>query len=318
MGYAGAMKTTTRQLQVFDAVAAHGSVTAAAQALGMSQSAASGALADLQVILRRPLFAHAPGRPLQITDEGKRLRPIVRSLLSEIADLERAAEPGELAGTLHIGATLMVAETVLPRLCIDFMAMHPQVRVDVMAGPLADLIERITRFEIETALIEEFPQVEGVELVPWRTDELVLVATPDHPLADRKGLALADLAGARWCLREATSAITGRVRYLLHEPVGQLDIAFQSTSNWAVRHAVIAGGGIGCLSRVLVQHDIDHQRLVMLDVPDFSFTRAISLARPRGLWRSRLVQAFDQFLLARDRVPLEPPIASDGAVRKPA
>jgi len=304
------MKTTTRQLQVFDAVAAHGSVTAAAQALGMSQSAASGALADLQVILRRPLFAHSPGRPLQITDEGKRLRPIVRSLLSEIDDLERAAQPTELSGTLHIGATLMIAETVLPRLCVEFMECHPLVRISVDAAPLGELIERITRFELETALIEEFPQVEGVELLPWQTDELVLVATPDHPLAGRRGLALADLAGIRWCLREATSAITGRLRYLLHEHVGQLDIAFQSTSNWAVRHAVIAGGGVGCLSQVLVQNDIDNGRLVTLDVPAFTFTRAVSLARPRGLWRSPLVQAFDEFLLAHERAPLEPPIPS--------
>ena len=64
------MKITLRQLQVFDAVAALGSVTAAAARLNMSQSAASTALSDLQIVLQRPLFAHARGRPLQITDEG--------------------------------------------------------------------------------------------------------------------------------------------------------------------------------------------------------------------------------------------------------
>ena len=299
MGYGPAMKVTLRQLQVFDAVAAHGSVTAAAQAIGMSQSAASSALSDLQIILRRPLFAHAPGRPLQITDEGRRLRPIVRSLLSEIEDVERAESPAALSGTLVVGATLMIAETVLPRLCIEFMELHPGVKIRVDAEPLAELIGRLTRFELETALIEEFPDVEGVELLPWRTDELVLVAIPDHPLARRRNLAPGDLAGARWCMREATSAITGLVRYHLHQHVGQLDVGFESTSNWAVRHAVIAGGGIGCLSRVLVQFDLDNGRLVELDVPEFRFTRALSLARPRHIWRSRLVRTFDEFLLSR-------------------
>ena len=299
MGYGPAMKITLRQLQVFDAVAAHGSVTAAAQAIGMSQSAASGALSDLQIILRRPLFAHAPGRPLQITDEGRRLRPIVRSLLSEIEDVERAESPAALTGTLVVGATLMIAETVLPRLCIEFMELHPGVKIRVDAEPLAELIARLTRFELETALIEEFPDVEGVELLPWRTDELVLVAIPDHPLARRRNLAPGDLAGARWCMREATSAITGLVRYHLHQHVGQLDVAFESTSNWAVRHAVIAGGGIGCLSRVLVQFDLDNGRLIEIDVPEFRFTRALSLARPRHVWRSRLVRTFDAFLLSQ-------------------
>ena len=71
------MKLTLRQLRVFDAVAASGSVTRAADKLNMSQSAASAALSDLQIVLRRPLFAHAKGRPVEITEEGRRLQPIV-------------------------------------------------------------------------------------------------------------------------------------------------------------------------------------------------------------------------------------------------
>ena len=293
------MKVTLRQLQVFDAVAAFGSVTAAAATLGMSQSAASSALSDLQIILRRPLFAHARGRPLQITDEGKRLRPIVHSLLSEILDIEHNDGQAGLAGTLVIGATLMIAETVLPRLCIEFMDLHPGVKIRVEAGAVGDLFEGLGRFELETALIENVPDVEGIELITWRTDELVLVTVPDHPLAQRRNLGLRDLAGARWCAREANSSISSRLRDLLHAHVGQLDVTFESTSNWAVRHAVIAGGGLGCLSRVLVQFDLDNGRLVELDVPEFRFTRALSLARPRHIWRSRLASAFDAFLLAR-------------------
>src|ERR1700758_2229062 len=98
------MKVTLRQLAIFDAVATLGSVTGAANKLGMSQSAASNALTDLQIVLRRPLFAHAKGRALQITEEGRRLRPIVRSLLSEVQDLE-AGQETPLTGTLVIGAT---------------------------------------------------------------------------------------------------------------------------------------------------------------------------------------------------------------------
>ncbi len=59
-----------------------------------------------------------------------------------------------------------------------------------------------------------------------------------------------------------------------------------------------AGGGIGCLSKTLVQPDLDAGRLIQLDVTDFSYIRPISLARPRNVWRSRLVTKFDEFLLA--------------------
>lgn len=298
MGYGDVMKVTLRQLQVFDSVAAMGSVTAAAASLGMSQSAASLALADLQIILKRQLFAHSKGRPLQITDEGKRLRPIVRSLLSEILDIERSGAQAELSGTLVIGATLMIAETVLPKFCTEFMKLHSAVRVRVEIASVDELYRRLCRYELETALIEGFPDLEGIEMVPWWSDEWVLVVAPDHPLAQRGPLRLCDLAEARWCTREAQSGISARLRYLLQDHIVRLDVAFESPSNWAVRHAVITGGGIGCLPHPLVKFDLQVGRLVQLDVPEFRCASALSLARPHNIWRSQLVREFDTFLLA--------------------
>ncbi len=293
------MKVTLRQLQVFDTVATLGSVTRAAVKLNMSQSAASSALTDLQIILGRPLFAHVKGRPLQITDEGKRLQPLVRSALGEITAIEGSPSDAPLSGRLVVGSTAMIAETVLPQLCIEFMELHPEVRIMVQAESVGDLFERLQRFELETALIEIFPDMEGIDLTKWRTDELILVVAPSHPLAGRRGLTIPDLAGYKWCSREQYSSTSARLRYMLHEQLGQLPIAFESTSNWAVRHAVIAGGGIGCMSRSLVDFDIGNGRLCRLDVTDFVYTRALSLARPRAIWRGRLARAFDEFLLER-------------------
>ncbi|CAN7623392.1 LysR family transcriptional regulator [Phenylobacterium sp. LjRoot225] len=300
------MKVTLRQLEIFDAVATLGSVTSAANKLGMSQSAASNALTDLQIVLRRPLFAHAKGRPLQITEEGRRLRPVVRSLLSEVHDLESGLET-PLGGTLVVGATEMIAETLLPALCVEFLRLHPGVQIKVEAASATELFERLSRFELETALIEIFPDVAGLELTRWRTDELWLVAAPSHPLATREGLTIADLAGTVWCSREADSTVSARLRYMLHEKVGQIETAFEATSNAAVRLAVIAGGGVGCLSKGIVQPDIEAGRLVRLEVSDFHFTRALSLARPRDVWRSRLTATFDRFILERGEDPRPEP-----------
>lgn len=292
------MKVKIRQLQVFDAVATQGSVTAAADSLNMSQSAASSALTDLQLILGRNLFAHAKGRPLQITDEGRRLQPQIRSILREIENVESNDEATPISGTLVVGATAMIAETDLPRLSIEFMRRHPEVRVRVISESARSLCERLARFELETALIEIFPEMDGIELTRWDSDELLLVVTPDHPLATRSHLEISDLKGWDWCMREAHSSVAARLRYMLHQEIGQLSVAFESTSNWAVRHAVIAGGGIGCLSRRLVQFDLDRGWLVALDVRGFSFTRALSIARPKNFRRTRLVETFEEFALS--------------------
>lgn len=290
------MKITLKQLEIFDAVATLGSVTGAAAKLGMSQSAVSEALTDLQVILRRPLFISARGRKLQITEEGRRLRPHVRSLVAEAQEIEAGVD-GPLHGTLQIGASAMIAETTLPDICVRFRELHPDVRIMVQSATAGELFESLARFELETALIEYFPDVEGLELTRWRTDELWLVVAPSHPLAGREALKLADLAGFPWCAREPHAAITSSLRVLLHEQLGQVEYGFVATSNWAVRRAAIAGGGIACLSRTMVEYDVGRGVLVRLNVTDFRFTRALSLARPKGAWRSRLAQTFDAFLL---------------------
>src|ERR1700712_1774894 len=164
------MKLTLRQLRIFDAVAASGSITKAAEKLNRSQSPASRALGDLQIILHRPLFAHAKGRPVEITDEGKRLQPIVKSLLGKLQDLEHEDREAPLNGMLVIGATALIAETVLPRVCVDFMQLYPAVQIRIEAESARNLLDRLTRFELETALIDMLPKIDGIELTHWRTD----------------------------------------------------------------------------------------------------------------------------------------------------
>lgn len=290
------MKITLKQCEVFDAVASHGSVTNAARHLGMSQSAVSSTLKDLQIILKRTLFVHGEGRRLVITDEGKKLRTRIRSLLVGAREIEMEAQ-APLDGILNIGASASIAETILPRICIRFLEKYPGVRLHILAATAGELFQDLTHFQLETAIIEYFPDVEGLELTPWRTDELWLVAAPGHVLAGRQGLKLTDLRGMAWCAREAHSSITSRLRVYVHEHVGQMHTPFVVTSNQAVRLATMEGGGIACLPRVMVEDDIARGLLVRLDVGDFRFTRQLSLARPKVKLRSRLASAFDDFVL---------------------
>jgi DNA-binding transcriptional LysR family regulator len=291
------MKVTLRQLQVFDAVTTFGSVLRAADKLGMSQSAASHALKELEADLGRPLFAHAPGRPLQITAEGRRLKPMVRSLLEQAEELER--DPGKaLRGRLVVGATALVAETVLPKLCVQFRQAHPEVEIVIKIASGGDLLLMLGHMELETALMEYGSHQPDVELTKWRTEELWLVVAPSHPLAAAGKLSLPDLAGHFWCSREPLASTAVRLRVLFPEDLGILPAAIEVNSDHAVRLAAIEGGGIACLSDALVREDVEAGRLVRLHVAGFDLTRAISLARPKGLWRRPLAAAFDNFLLA--------------------
>src|SRR3546814_4727335 len=142
------MKLTIRQLRVLEAVATSGSVTKAAQRLNVTQSAASMALTDAQIVLGRTVFARSKGRKLEITDEGRRLLPLVKSILGMLEDLEGPEAEAELSGNLVIGASPLIAETVLPQLCADFMLLYPRAHIQVEVETARNLIERLTRFEI--------------------------------------------------------------------------------------------------------------------------------------------------------------------------
>lgn len=293
------MKVTLRQLEVFDAVARLGSLSSAAERLGMSQSAASAAINDLQIVLGRTLFSHAKGRALQITEEGKRIQISIRAVLSSVRDMELAPE-AQLQGKIVLGATAMIAERILPAICADFLKLYPDVEIRIEISPSIDLFDRLSRLELEAALIENCPEVEGIELTNWRSDELWLVVSPQHSLAERLDLTLGALVGERWCMREPRSTTASRLRWLLHEELGQLPIAIQSSSNELLRRAAIDGAGIACLSRYLVEEDIDAGRLIRLKVANFSYSRILSLARPRNMSRGQLAVSFDNFLLSHD------------------
>ena len=294
------MKITFRQLQVFDAAATLGSVVRAAEKIGMSQSAASIALRDLQIVLQYPLFNHVKGQSLKLTKEGHRLKPLIRSLLTMANYVENYPED-VMQGTLLVGATDLIGETILPEICASFMKLYPSVKIKIQMGGFGEVLTSLQRMELDTALFEYSPDDPEIELISWRTEELWLVAAPDHPLAGRRDLKISDLAHVSWCARDAKSSTSLRLKAMFS--INQQPASIEAASDHAVRLATIAGAGIACLSSGLIEADIVAGKLVKLDVEGFKFPRTLSLARPKGVWRSPLVKAFDAFLLERGTVP---------------
>src|SRR4051795_8562659 len=101
------MRYTLRQLEVFLAVARDESVSRAAEALAMSQSAASGSLADLERQFEVRLFDRV-GKRLQLSALGQALRAQAEATLEQARALERALESESAVGRLRIGATLTI------------------------------------------------------------------------------------------------------------------------------------------------------------------------------------------------------------------
>lgn len=301
------MKLTLRQLQVFDAVATHGSVTSAAQHLGMSQSTVSSTLKDLQIVLQRPLFSPHKGRHIRMTDEGRRLRASIRSALTGVEEIAREAS-GLLEGQITIGATELATETLLPGLCVRFRKLYPDVRINIETGVAKHLFEKVGQLDLDTAIIEIYPEigvrtifanVPELEIMRWLRDDLWILVSADHPLAGRGPVDMAELADWPWCVREPDSTYSHMLQSLFGPIRGRLDQGVVCNSDKALRLMAIAGGGIVCLSSRMVAEDVASGRLARLEVGNFEFHRHLCLVRPRGMRRRRIAQEFDDLLLAQ-------------------
>jgi len=281
-----------RQLEVFAAVATHGSVRVAAEQLHLTQPAASMALAELERRLDIVLFDRAQRR-LHLNARGRALLPLAREVLLRLQEIERhdSSAMMTLSGELRIGTSNTVGNYRIGELLGSFVAAHPQVAVRLTVGNTAAVLAQLRDYVLDAACVEGTVADAALETIPWREDALAVCARPDHPLARRKRLRAANFAGARWILREPGSATRVLAeRALAQLPAGETVLELDQTE--AIKQAVVAGLGIACLPAVAVRDSVAAGRLVMLATPFLELRRTLQLVVGRGRYRGALLDAF--------------------------
>jgi DNA-binding transcriptional LysR family regulator len=267
------MQITIRQLEIFAAIYQEGTITGAARRIGLSQAATSQSLAELENQLQRRLFDRK-GRRIAGNAAGRELLPAAIQVLDRVRDIEAGAGRRGLDARLY--ASLTVANYMLPALIARFARRHPDARFHVAVGNTDHVVQSVQQFESDAGWIEGFSRHPDLEAFPWREDKLTIIAAAGHPLAGRRASASA-LAEARWVLRERGSgtravfeeAIKGRFR-LYYVPVELGGIG-------AVKRAVMAGAGLGCLSYSAVEPELKTGQLRRVYAPWLDLRRQITL-----------------------------------------
>jgi DNA-binding transcriptional LysR family regulator len=275
------LRLTLRQWQVALAVADAGTTTAAGAQLGLSQSAVSAALNELEHQLPRPLFDRV-GRGLLLNAYGRALLDPVRALLRAAGDLEAVAGVGLADDAprplrLRIGASTTIGNYLLPARVAALLATQPQSRVDLWIGNSAEVVARVQRLDVDVGLIEGPCHVSGLDVQPWQRDTLVIVAAATTRLPPCMDVAA--LRAARWLLREPGSGTREAVEQGLLPHLHQFGAAMELGSTESIKQAAAAGLGLACLSRHAVADLLALGTLqeVRTDLPPLS----------RQLWRVR-------------------------------
>lgn len=284
---------TLRQLECFVAVAETGSLSAAATALHLSDSAVSGAVTELERSLDARLTIRRKAHGVVLTPSGRYVLDHARGILRSARDLSlHAADAGaELRGTLMLGSYVTLAPTVLARLIDAYAARHPAVELDFLDGGQMQMHDYAASGRVDLAITYDFGLPSGLASLPLYDATPCAVLAADHPLAGRDSLTLTELAVEPMILLDVH---TSRENTLSMFSEAGLEPAIRfRTSNYEVTRSLVARG-MGYA--ILVQQPADSRsyegrELVVLPLDPEPRPVGVSLVWPRDTKPSQAAQA---------------------------
>jgi DNA-binding transcriptional LysR family regulator len=264
---------TLEQLRIFIEVAERGHVTRAAEALGMSQSAASAAVAALESSYQTKLFDRV-GRGIQLTEVGRTFLREARAVLDRASMARSVLQDlaGGPAGPVSIAASQTIATYWLPRRLADFHSANPAVQLNVVIRNTHDVETAVVEGEANVGLVEGPTQHPALMRTQIDHDHLVLVVSPNHKTLPLTRSGRLDLRAITWVAREAGSGTRRALEDLASREglsFDALNVSLVLPSNEAVREAIEAGAGATIISRHVVASAISAGALkaIPVDLP---------------------------------------------------
>lgn len=277
---------TVRQLQFFMALARRKSFSRAAAECLVSQSTLSSAIKELEGVLGCQLVDRST-RAFALTPAGEDAAARAARILAMTEDLARSAAARKpLEGTFHLGVIPTIAPFLLhvaaPRLKQTFPKLELYLREDLTAA----LIERLSAGLIDAAVLAFPYDVGGAEIIDIGEDRFWFAAAPDHPLADKKSIALKDLEGENLLLLEDGHCLRDQAIDACNLRRPGSAAAFGATSLFTLAQMVKAGLGATLLPAMAVSAGLASSAgLKAIPFADPAPTRRIGLAWRKGSGR---------------------------------
>ncbi len=185
----------TFHLQTFLAVVDAGNYTAAAELLHMSQPAVSQQIRALEEQLGNVRLFRRVGQRMVPTHAGEELLAVARELvaLAERAEQNIRALRGQISGRVVIGCTSNSGEHILPPLLSTFHSLFPTVAMSVQVASSETLLDALTSQQVSLVLIEEQQRRRGWESRVLGSEDLTLLAPPDHELTQAESVVTTSL-----------------------------------------------------------------------------------------------------------------------------
>jgi DNA-binding transcriptional LysR family regulator len=293
-----------RRLQVFYTVAKQLSFTKAAEQLFMTQPAVTFQVKQLEEQYNTRLFERNHGR-IALTPAGRIVMDYAERVLAlnEEMDTRVAELTGAVTGPLLLGASMTIAEYILPKILGEFKAAHPEVHTHLTVGNSEMIVSRVADHALDVGLIESPSYLPTLQNEICCEDELVIICAPEHALARRKTVRAQELAALPWVRREVGSGTREFTDNYLREcgvTPEDLEVIMELGSPEAIKGVVETGIAIAVLSRATVVKELVLGSLVAVPLAP-RLIRSLSLVHPKERFRSKLLTTFVDFATRRMR-----------------
>jgi len=294
-------QATLHQLQIFEAIAQHGSFTRAAEELFLTQPTVSQQMKQLTKAIGVPLYEQI-GKRIYLTDAGKAVLDVGRDISQRFNDLEMtlADIKGLKQGNLKLAA-ITTAKYFVPRILGTFRQRYPGINISLQIANRQQILDRLSDNLDDLYFIGQPPEDLEINLRHFLDNPLVVIAPRNHPLAQEKLISLERLIEEPLIMRESGSGTRMAVESFFAENRLKMRVEMEIGSNEAIKQAIVGGLGLSILSRHSLALEGPQGPLVVLDVEGFPIQKHWYVIYPRSKQLSIVAQTFLDYLLTEGK-----------------
>lgn len=284
---------TVANLRLIRDVAHHHSVSKGAQLNGITQSAASQRIRELETQLGVELFDHSR-RPLRVTAAGKLYLDYCRDVLRRHDEMEAALHglTRDTSGTVRLAAIYSVGLSEVSEIEARFSQQFPDAELRVSYLRPDKVYEAVTEDEADLGLMSYVESSRDVIALPWREEEMVVAVAPNHRLSARSSILPSALDGELFVGFDEDLPINNQIERYLREHKVNVEMALHFDNLQMVKEAVAHGAGISIVPKRAMREELLQGRMIALRLDPAELYRPVRIIHRRRKVFSEVVKDF--------------------------
>jgi len=289
-------------IKLFKDIANTKSISRAAQLHGISQSAATQRVQELEKTLKVRLLDRGR-RPLVLTDAGRLFYDFCREVLRHKEDFDVSLDrlKGRLEGVVRVASIYSVGISELSHLEQVFSSRLPSAELRIEYLRPERIYEVILSEQADLGLLSYPEASRDIKVIPWREEEMVVAVSPGHSLAAKERVEPVDLTGEDYVGFDDDLPISRGLKRFFREHRVEVNPVMHFDNIQMIKEAVALGSGVSILPACALRFEIAQGRLVAVPLAPPGLRRPLGIIHLR---RKRFNQATLSFLHLLKEEPL--------------